>query len=84
MKSHWTVLKLANMHLPESQTRFMDSVQDALRKYDAQLKEINHKVSYQLSKLAYTLVDLRRSGPTQSWHTLSTAPMTIFASSLTV
>ncbi|KAJ5620363.1 hypothetical protein N7510_004347 [Penicillium lagena] len=40
------------MHLPETQRRFMDSVQDALRKYDAQLKEINHKI-WSNPELAY-------------------------------
>lgn len=32
------------MHVPESQRVFLDKVQEILRRYDAQLKDINHKV----------------------------------------
>ncbi|KAJ5249030.1 hypothetical protein N7468_000481 [Penicillium chermesinum] len=32
------------MHIPESQHAFLDRVQEALRRYDAQLKDINHKI----------------------------------------
>jgi hypothetical protein len=32
------------MNFPESQGRFLKSVQDALQRYDSQLNDINHKV----------------------------------------
>lgn len=32
------------MQFSESQSRFLDTVQGALRRYDAQLKDINQKV----------------------------------------
>jgi hypothetical protein len=32
------------MQFSKSQSRFLDGVQDALRRYDSQLKDINHKV----------------------------------------
>ncbi|KAJ5086461.1 hypothetical protein NUU61_007768 [Penicillium alfredii] len=41
------------MHLPESQQRFLDSVQEALGRYDAQLKDINHKI-WSNPELAYS------------------------------
>ena len=31
------------MHIPESQRDFLDTVQTVLRRYDAQLRDINHK-----------------------------------------
>jgi hypothetical protein len=34
------------MHVPEAQRPFLDSVQEALRRYDEQLKDINHKVEF--------------------------------------
>jgi hypothetical protein len=32
------------MQFSESESRFLDGVQDALRRYDSQLKDINQKV----------------------------------------
>ena len=32
------------MHVAESQRVFLDIVQEALQRYDTQLKDINHKV----------------------------------------
>jgi hypothetical protein len=32
------------MQFSESKSRFLDGVRDALRRYDSQLKDINHKV----------------------------------------
>lgn len=32
------------MHVAESQRVFLDVVQEALKRYDTQLKDINHKV----------------------------------------
>jgi hypothetical protein len=40
--------KLHNMHVPESQREFLDKVQEVLGRYDAQLKDINHKVGCQI------------------------------------
>ncbi|KAJ5160410.1 uncharacterized protein N7482_007414 [Penicillium canariense] len=40
------------MHVPESQRPFLESVQEALRRYDAQLKDINHKI-WSNPELAY-------------------------------
>ncbi|KAJ6036238.1 hypothetical protein N7540_000517 [Penicillium herquei] len=40
------------MHVPESQRVFLDTVQEALRRYDSQLKEINHKI-WSNPELAY-------------------------------
>lgn len=37
--------QLNKMHVAESQRVFLDIVQDALKRYDTQLKDINHKVS---------------------------------------
>jgi len=39
-----TIDVIFKMQFTESQSRFLDSVQDALRHYDSQLKDINHKV----------------------------------------
>lgn len=43
--------KIYNMHVPESQREFLGKVQEVLRRYDAQLKDINQKVSYQNSTI---------------------------------
>ncbi|KAJ5740752.1 hypothetical protein N7493_000624 [Penicillium malachiteum] len=40
------------MHVPESQRVFLDTVQEALRRYDTQLREINHKI-WSNPELAY-------------------------------
>ncbi|KAJ5379213.1 hypothetical protein N7509_012332 [Penicillium cosmopolitanum] len=40
------------MHVPESQREFLDKVQEVLRRYDAQLKDINHKI-WSNPELAY-------------------------------
>lgn len=62
------------MHLQESQQPFLDRVQKALHQYDAQLRDINHKVpGPNLSPVQIsTLTDTPRSGPTQSLHTKNT------------
>jgi hypothetical protein len=41
------------MQFSQSQSRFLDSVQDALRRYDSQLKDINHKVKAKVHIGAY-------------------------------
>ncbi|KAJ5691298.1 hypothetical protein N7488_012033 [Penicillium malachiteum] len=40
------------MHVPESQRVFLDTVQEALRRYDTQLRKINHKI-WSNPELAY-------------------------------
>ncbi|KAJ5880793.1 Peptidase M20 domain-containing protein 2 [Penicillium subrubescens] len=40
------------MHVPEAQRPFLESVQEALRRYDEQLKDINHKI-WSNPELAY-------------------------------
>ncbi|KAJ5714108.1 uncharacterized protein N7483_011289 [Penicillium malachiteum] len=40
------------MHVPESQRVFLDTVQEALRRYDSKLREINHKI-WSNPELAY-------------------------------
>ncbi|KAJ5348498.1 hypothetical protein MYU51_016841 [Penicillium brevicompactum] len=44
------------MQFSESQSRFLDSVQDALARYDSQLKDINHKI-WSNPELAYAEYD---------------------------
>ncbi|KAJ5860476.1 uncharacterized protein N7529_007786 [Penicillium soppii] len=41
------------MQFSESQSRFLESVQDAIRRYDLQLKDINHKI-WSNPELAYS------------------------------
>lgn len=43
------------MHIPEPLCDFLDPVQAALRRYDAQLKDINHKVCNQHGQAAIAL-----------------------------
>jgi hypothetical protein len=48
------------MHVPEAQRPFLDSVQEALRRYDEQLRDINHKVCSPVgSTLASQLISCR-------------------------
>lgn len=37
------------MHIPESQRTFLDKVKEVLQKYDAILKDINHKVNSEMA-----------------------------------
>jgi hypothetical protein len=46
LASSKSLIKVRKMHVPEAQRPFLDSVQEALRRYDEQLKDINHKVEF--------------------------------------
>ena len=76
------LIKVRTMHVPEAQRPFLDSVQEALRRYDEQLKDINHKVEFNGGK---TRIDLQlicfRFGRILSWAMKNTRLMITSASS---
>lgn len=48
------------MHVPEAQRPFLKSVQEALQRYDEQLKDINHKVGNSVgSRCTLQLISFR-------------------------
>lgn len=77
-----SLIKVRRMHVPEAQRPFLDSVQEALRRYDEQLKDINHKVESNDGKIRIC-PQLRcvRFGRILSWPMKNTRLMITSASS---
>lgn len=76
------LIKVRKMHVPEAQRPFLDSVQEALGRYDEQLKDINHKVEFNNGKIRISpQLICFRFGRILSWAMKNTRLMITSASS---